>query len=167
MIRLGDHLRPEDIRTINRDLYREDPDYLRSDVWAAPAAENLRHINNVRAGDLQATIDAIDPFTEADVAAAWSLHMALHCGLHFWPDANHRTAIFSFNLALERAAGWHVGMTPEKGAECVETSKAARREVYGTLTLNALHDAGHPYRQVWSAFERDLEVREAGKGMLF
>lgn len=167
MIRLREHLHPEDLRRLNRDLFTIDPTYLASDVWTKPATETLRHINNVRSGDIQEAIDAVAPFDETSVATAWSHHMALHCGIHYWPDANHRTAIFGFNVALQRAVGWHVGMDPDSGKRCVVESKALRKNHYPRLTVAKLVDPDHPYRRVFTEFESVLIVKEAGAGLLY
>ena len=167
MIRLSEHLRPEDIRSLNRELYKRDAAYLASDVWTEPATETLRHINNVKSSKVQAAINAVEPFEETEIPRAWSHHMALQCGIHFWPDANHRTAIIGFNLALERATGWNVVLGPEMGQRCVEESKAARKKLYPNMTMAKLADAEHQYRKVFAEFESALVVTEAGSGLLY
>lgn len=93
--------------------------------------------------------------------------MALQCGIHFWPDANHRTAIIGFNLALERATGWNVVLGSELGQRCVEESKAARKKLYPNMTVAKLADPEHPYRRVFAIFEFLVVVKEAGPGLLY
>lgn len=121
----------------------------------------------MRSSDLRGAIGAVAPFGEASLATAWSHHMALHCGIHFWPDANHRTAIIGFNVALQRALGWHVGMDPEAAKRCVIESKALRKTLYPRMTVANLADPEHPYRRLFAGFEPSLVVKEAGAGLLY
>lgn len=136
-----------------------------------------KEISNIRNADLQECIDAaflgaLEPleglpsFTESSalqvIGPAWSKHMALHCGRHFWPDANHRTAVFGFNLALERHLGLHVKMDPDAGFAMLKESKAIRPTLHAAkkLTFDELVKADHPYRRLFRDFSRQLRITD-------
>lgn len=131
----------------------------------------------MRNGDLQECIDAallgaLEPleglpaFMESDalqvIGPAWAKHMALHCGRHFWPDANHRTAVFGFNLALERHLGLHVKMNPDAGFAMLKESKAIRPTLHAAnkLTFNELVKPDHPYRRLFKDYARQLRITD-------
>ncbi len=83
--------------------------------------------------------------------------MAVSCGRHVWPDANHRTALLAFNLALERGLGWQAVLNPAMADRMVRQSKLMRDGEYreaggnrGYYTVAELTDSNHPYRKLFS-----------------
>lgn len=166
---LADRLRPEDLRTINRKAFLDpNSNYLKSDLLAVPPAHTLKEINNVKNSEIQEAIRAVTAFDEDSMRPAWSHHMSLHCGLHFWPDANHRTAVLSFNLALEREYGWHLGMSKEAALQMIADSKVFRRSNRSLLRIQNLRDPNNGYARFLQQFEDGLTIKPAeGDGGLF
>lgn len=182
-----DKLRPEDIKTLNREASRSrDLPYVSSEPWRQ-VEQIQREIGNVKNSDLQWCIDqtfvgALDELAGRDLVSVddvkrmlehvWPLHMTLHCGLHFWPDANHRTAIRSFNLALERSLGLNVYMDEATALAMLAGSKALRPVLHGMRLLerHKLAQSDHPYRVYFGAFAHKLEVTDelkSRKGFLY
>lgn len=82
--------------------------------------------------------------------------MAVWCGRHVWPDANHRTAFNIFDFASKRAYGRVVMLegAPSRAAvarRLTEESKSIRdadyRERGHYYTVQELADPTHPYRR--------------------
>ena len=177
---------PEQLKSLNRQAFRQGIDYQKSEPWKL-ATDTLREIANVRNGDLQEMIDAIflgafdgltnrQSATEKDllriIRPVWVKHMTLHSGLHLWPDANHRTAIVSFNLALERVLGLNVYMEKSSASRMLKESKAVRPTMHagGKLTFQLLLDPKHPYAEAFAAAAPHLHLtHEPSKrrGMLY
>ncbi|MCA1818516.1 MAG: hypothetical protein LC620_00425 [Halobacteriales archaeon] len=177
---------PEELKSLNRQAFRNGNDYLKNEPWKT-ATDTLREIANVRNARLQDCIDAVflHTFDELQgrssatpsellrvIRPAWVKHMALQCGLHFWPDANHRTAIVSFNGVLERLFGLNVFMDKDVATRMLTESKAVRPTMHheGKLTFSALLDPKHPYAAAfWAAAPYLQLTAELGKrhGMLY
>jgi hypothetical protein len=186
------HLRPEDFKVVNRDAFLTSPDYNKSDPYATPA-DTDRAISRVRNGDLQTLIDAV--FTDATIARLnaiehstegqrslreilavvgplWAKHMALHAGMHHWPDANHRTAIMTFNMALERHLGLNVHMDDGLADMMLLESKQIRRTLLrqGLLKPDLLAAPGHPYHKLYRDNLANLDITDdvsERKGLLY
>jgi hypothetical protein len=102
---------------------------------------------------------------EDEARHAWSHFMAVGAGTHPWPDANHRTALLAFDLALVRSAGREVILAPAVAQKMIRKSKDMRdhdrlsrpgRARY--YTIKELADPEHPYRRLFASFEDALEI---------
>ncbi len=91
--------------------------------------------------------------------------MAVACGRHLWPDANHRTALVVFDRAIDAGLGLSVDMDPDVATAMVVASKrmrdAHRRAHDAYYTVAELADPGHPYRSLFRSYEPHLVVEPA------
>jgi hypothetical protein len=167
--RPGDYLTPAIVREFNLGEWRKGPAYYFGTTpnWWRPEAEILRGIDQPTY-DVQAMLDAVPsyPKTDPGIRSAWAHHMAVHAGCHAWPNANHRTAMLTFNFALAAAQAKIVGyQNPARGEELVEQSHAQRDKDGGEYTVGELASENHAYRQLFARFSRDLVIvsdKEAG-----
>lgn len=168
--RVGAFVTPAVVRDFNLAEWRKGPDYYfgHNRRWRRPEHEILRGIEHPTF-DVAAILQAVPeyPATDDGVRAAWANHLALHAGCHAWPNANHRTAMLTFNFALAAAQSRVVGFThPERGEELVRQSHARRDADGGEYTVEELQDASHPYRRLFAGFSKELALvaaSEAGK----
>ncbi len=108
---------------------------------------------------MQKLIDAIPECDERgmDLRDTWATHMAINAGCHPWPNANHRTALLSFNYALADAKLPLLGFpTPESGHDLIARSHEQRDSDGGEYTLEELLDADHVYRRLFREFSEQL-----------
>lgn len=91
--------------------------------------------------------------------------MALGAGTHPWPDANHRTALLSFDLAIRHALGLSLRLDPTAAQRLVTASKAMRDPEYlrrgRYYTVKELAGPQHPYRTLMADYETDLVLEPA------
>lgn len=186
------HLRPEDFKALSRTAFQTSPDYNRSNPYVTPA-DTDHAISKVRNGDIQALIDAVftatavgrlDALTRGPetlrslrevrdvVGPMWAKHMALHAGMHCWPDANHRTAVMAFNLALDRHLGLNVCMEAKRADLMLLESKRIRKTLLaqGVLKPELLAAPGHPYHRLYWDNVPNLDVTDGvaeRKGLLY
>lgn len=168
--RVGAFVTPEIVRDFNLGEWRKGSEYYfgHNPRWRRPEHEILRGIEHPTF-DVAAILRAVPvyPATDEGVRAAWANHMALHAGCHAWPNANHRTAMLTFNFALAAAQSQAVGFTrAERGEDLVHQSHAQRDADGGEYTLEELQDASHPYRRLFAGFTKELTIvgaRDAGK----
>lgn len=169
--RVGDHLTPAFVREFNLGEWRKGPAYYfgAGRRWWRPAAEVLRGIENPTYG-VQDMIDAVPayPATDGGIRDAWAHHMAVHAGCHAWPNANHRTAMLSFNFALAAALGKIVGFTEAtRGEQLVAESHAQRDADGGEYAVGDLSNGQHAYRLLFAKFARELHfVADKDAGLL-
>lgn len=168
--RVGDHLTPAVVREFNLGEWRKGPAYYfgTGPQWWRPEHEILRGIDHPTY-DVQAMIDAVpaSPTTDEGLRAAWAHHMAVHAGCHAWPNANHRTAMLSFNFALAASQSKIVGFKDAaRGEQLVKESHAQRDADGGEYTAEELADGKHAYRSLFAKFAQGLAVvadKEAGQ----
>lgn len=161
--RVADHLTAVDLRQINLAEWNEGPDsyFGSTPEWALTASEVLRGIARPQDDEMDAVIREVPPYptTPEGIRSAWAHHMAVHSGYHAWPNANHRTAMRSFNLALGRAENLYVGFAElSTGAELVAASKAQRDRDEGMYALDELEGADHRYRSLFRSFMDRLVI---------
>lgn len=160
--RVGERLSPAILREFNLGEWRKGPAYYfgKSKRWWRPEREILNGLHHPTY-DVQTMLDAIPayPTTDAGIRKAWAHHMAVHAGCHAWPNANHRTAMLSFNFALAAAAGKIVGFKdPDMGERIVKASHAQRDADGGEYTVQELDDADHAYRRLFAQFAEKLAI---------
>ncbi|WP_255194091.1 Fic family protein [Natronobeatus ordinarius] len=132
------------------------------DVLPHQTREELRRrIWNVRNGDLQRVLDGFP--TDEPLVEQCALWMHAVVGKHFFPDANHRTAIVLLRQLL-RDNGIDPGEWP------IERTKEARRESHEVcreippVRLDALYERDELYG-VWKRyFEEVLTVEYSNEG---
>ncbi len=170
MIRIGDVLLTEDVRRINLALFRDSGQaYLRSGAFGVEERRAIeQRIRNISGRRIRRILEAVPPFADSDIRPAWSHFMAVSAGTHPWPDANHRTALLAFDLAIVQASAQRIGLPVSRVAELVLASKAmrdgARRRRPGRAryyTIEELGDPDHPYRRLFAGFESDLIIKHA------
>ncbi|MFA5943560.1 MAG: hypothetical protein WC876_03735 [Candidatus Thermoplasmatota archaeon] len=123
--------------------------------------EVLRGIARPKDDELDFVISEIPayPTTPTGIRSSWAHHMAVHSGYHAWPNANHRTAMRSFNFALARAETLNVGFeVAVTGEDFVAMSKARRDLDEGMYTLEELRNPGHVYRELLRGFQDRLVI---------
>jgi hypothetical protein len=158
--RLSDYLSPADVRDQNL-FFHEHPDHAYDRVEPDPLSGELGTfvwIRDVPDARIREMLEAVDDFTEHSLRAAWSWYMALSAGLHFWPDANHRTGQVTFAYAAAEAFNLDVALAPRDAEELVLRSKAWRNARVRRLTAHELSDPEHPYRELFKRFEDRLDV---------
>lgn len=146
-------LGPENFKFRNTEFLMGDSHY---DILSHQTRDELRRrIWNVRNGDLQRVLDEF-PIDESLVEQC-ALWMHAVVGKHFFPDANHRTAIVLLRQLL-RDNGIDPGEWP------IERTKEARREshevrrVIPPIRLDTLYERDELY-EVWKRyFEEVLAV---------
>lgn len=165
--RLIDHLDPENLRVLNHYFFEtDDEDYLKSGPFGTDSHRRTeQRIRNVSGTKLKKLVQALPDFLAADVRQAWSHWMALACGRHFWPDANHRTAFYSFSAACNAAMDKRVSLDAAKMTAMGEESKAMRdphkRKTGRYYSVHELADPDHPYRRLFTHYEKHLEFETA------
>ena len=128
--RVGAYLAVEIVRDFNLGEWRKGPSYYfgAAPTWWRPSQEVLDGIQNPTF-DVEMLLQAVPAYamTDAGIRASWAHHMALHAACHPWPNANHRTAMLSFNFALAAAQNMVVGFAQAgRGHALVEQSHAQR-----------------------------------------
>lgn len=170
MIRIADVVATEDVRRINLALFADAGQaYLRSGAFGTDARRAIeQRIRNVPGRRVRRVLEAVPAFEVPQLPAAWSHFMAVSVGTHPWPDANHRTALLAFDLAVGRATSQRVGLPVAHVAQLVVASKAMRdgdrRSRPGKAryyTVEELSDPAHPYRRLFTGYEADLIVTPA------
>lgn len=168
--RVGERLSPAILREFNLGEWRKGPAYYfgKGKQWWRPEREILSGLNKPTY-DVQIMLDAVPayPTTNAGIRKAWAHHMAVHAGCHAWPNANHRTAMLSFNFALAGASGKIVGFKDARTGERLVTESHAQRDADGgEYTANELADANQAYRRLFARFAEELIIvadKEASK----
>lgn len=156
---LPDYLSAEDVRRVNIAILEDaSAGYMRSGPFRDLSRRDvLQRIRNVRDAAIRRNIRAVTEFEPGRLESAWSHHMAVNAGTHLWPDANHRTALIGFGLALERAFDSSATLEPSAAERLVRESKRMRdtefvdRKRY--YTVAELADPDHPYRRLFASFE--------------
>lgn len=121
-----DELDPEDIKWRNRE-YFNNPDhrYNHGDILSY---QQVKHqISVVRNGDLERVMDEFprkEPLTQQ--CAHWVRAIV---GLHFFPDANHRTAMATLNLLLALNGIERFTWNDDRYTETIFKSKLIRKHV--------------------------------------
>ncbi len=156
---LAVHLSADDVRRTHLKIFY-DPEQP-YDARESPQ-ETLREILNARSGDITRLLRTVQLETEQTVPQAWSYHMAIWAGLHIWPDANHRTALYTFNMAARKALGLYVGL-PELASRVITRASKEMRKAAGGYALADLTDPSHPYRRLWSLAEAALVIRRVDR----
>ncbi|MHB8633499.1 MAG: hypothetical protein ACYDBQ_05950 [Thermoplasmatota archaeon] len=159
---VGNRLSPAIVREFNLGEWRKGSTYYfgKGKKWWRPEREILRGLDNPTY-DVQTMLDAVPayPTTNAGIRKAWAHHMAIHAGCHAWPNANHRTAMLSFNFALASAVGKMVGFRDtSSGERLVKESHAQRDADGGEYTANELASPVHAYRKLFAKFSKDLLI---------
>ena len=160
--RVADFVTPAISREFNLGEWRKGPAYYfgAGPTWWRPETEILRGIDHPTY-DIQTMLNAIPPYPTSDdgIRKAWAHHMAIHAGCHAWPNANHRTAMLSFNFALAAALSKIVGFNHAmRGEELVTRSHAQRDKDGGEYTVDELADRKHPYRLLFAEFSKGLVI---------
>ena len=107
---------------------------------------------------LRRILAAVPPFGDSGIRSAWSLYTALAVGVHPWPDANHRTAALSFDVAVRKGLGVSCALDAAD-AFAMSTETRRIRDAHGAYRVAELLDAEHPYRRAMARFEGRLVVR--------
>lgn len=161
--RVADHLKSADLRQINLEEWKEGPDsyFGSTPEWTLTEGEVMRGMARPRDDELESVIREVPayPTTPEGIRSSWAHHMAIHSGYHAWPNANHRTAMRSFNLALGRAETLYVGFEDlATGAELVAASKTQRDLDEGMYALDELRNHDHAYRALFRSFMDRLVI---------
>jgi prophage maintenance system killer protein len=142
---------PGDIRTVNLEfLNRDESPY---DIPPGRTTLGVRKdVRRVEDGDLQRLFDEF-PFEQPlqDQCALWFHAVA---GNHFFPDANHRTAVSTLRELLsqndlEESVEWPT----EQLVETIKESKRIRQTV--TIDLGSLYERTRLYDH-WHQFFRQV-----------
>lgn len=161
---LRDFLTPDDVRQVHLRIFDDyGEEYLRNGPFGDETREKVRQrILNVKGRRIRRVIDPVGSFTLDRVRECWAHYMAMICGTHPWPDANHRTGMSSYQVAVHNAFGVFVSLTPNDGRELVRRSKAIRQPFVEKnlryFTVHELSDEQHAYRAVYRDFEHKLAV---------
>jgi prophage maintenance system killer protein len=146
-------LDPENFKFRNTDFLTGDTHY---DMLPHQSREELRRqIWNVRNGDLRRVLDEFP--TDEPLADQCALWMHAVVGKHFFPDANHRTAMALLRRLLREnninAGDWPI----ERIEQAREESHEVRQEI-PSVRLDTLYERDELY-EVWKRFFDDvLEV---------
>lgn len=121
---MGD-LEPEDVKWQN-ERYLSHPDH-RYDLDRSTEARARQEISVTRNGDLSRVMEEF-PFSEPlpDQCAHWVRAIV---GLHFFPDANHRTAMTTLNTILALNGMDRVSWRDKRYRTAIFKSKLVRRFV--------------------------------------
>lgn len=146
-------LEPENFKFRNTEFLMGEAHY---DMLAHQTRQDLRRrIWNVRNGDLRRVLDEFP--TDEPLVEQCALWMHAVVGKHFFPDANHRTAIALLRRLL-RENGIDPGQwSIERTERARDESHEVRREI-SRVRLDTLYERDELY-EVWRRYFEDvLEV---------
>ncbi|AHZ21983.1 hypothetical protein E6P09_07665 [Haloferax mediterranei ATCC 33500] len=144
-------LRPENFKLRNTKFLMEDS--LHYDVQTHESRQQLRHdIWVVRNGDIKRVLDDF-PRDEPllDQCAFW-MHAVV--GKHFFPDANHRTAIALLRQLLVENGINPGKWSPERTRQARDESHRVRREIE-PIRLDSLYVRDELW-EVWKRYFEDV-----------
>ncbi|GGM66395.1 hypothetical protein J2752_000172 [Halarchaeum rubridurum] len=145
-------IEPENFKFRNTEFLKGDTEY---EQTGRESFRELRHqIWNVRNGDLQRVLDDFptdDPLNEQ--CAGW-MHAVV--GKHFFPDANHRTAIALLRKLLRENDIAYGVWSIDRLREARKESHRVRREIE-PIRLDTLYQKDELYG-VWKRFFDDEMV---------
>lgn len=151
-------LEPETFKGTNEEFLVGDFPY---DVMSHETKEGLRNrIWNVRNGDLQRVLDRFP--TDEDITDQCAHWMHAVVGKHFFPDANHRTAVALLRrLLLENGiepGDWPVDRTER----AIEASHRVRGEL-PPVRMDMLYARDQLF-SVWRRYFEDVLTADRGEG---
>lgn len=164
-MRLADVVTPRDLKEINLLLLLEGARQV--------GGAELRRRTKARAkmvsdSKLAALLNEIPDVAKAQAPTAWSHWMALVTARQPFFDANHRTALMGFNLALAKEWGIEYSLDTKDLERMMVGSRKLVQDVHrpGASTprnasLEALRDPGHQIRQFYMEFESLLSSSKA------
>lgn len=167
MTLIADVVTASDVKQIQFDIFDENQDeYLRAGPSGMRTGDDIRHqIVNVSESSIRQILRAVVIDEESAVRDAWAHFMALLAGRHLFPDANHRTAMTTFELAVERRFAVRVGLPADVSRAMVVESKAMRDRAKlargSYYTVAELADPAHEYRALFARYAKHLKTAPA------
>jgi hypothetical protein len=123
-----------------------------------------QRILNVQDSKIRRNLREVTNFARDSLPQAWSHHLAVNAGTHLWPDANHRTAMWSFGTAAILQFEVDVSLSADVAREMTRRSKAMRDADYLArsryYTVAELRSPTHPYRQLFAEYESRLVIED-------
>lgn len=121
--------------------------------------ENLRHqIWATRNGDLRRVLYQFPTKWPLEEQCAGWMHAVV--GKHFFPDANHRTAVALLRRLLAENGIEYASWSLDRLRETRKESHIVRREIE-TIRLDTLYQKDELYDVWWRFFDDELQVVEA------
>jgi len=123
--------------------------------------ETLRHqIWATRNGDLRRVLDQFPMEWPLEEQCAGWMHAVV--GKHFFPDANHRTAVALLRRLLAENGIEYADWSLTRLRDARKESHAVRREVE-TIRLDTLYRKDELYDVWWRFFDDELRVVDEGE----
>jgi prophage maintenance system killer protein len=148
----------EDFKLRNTKFLQGNTEY---EQTGSESFENLRHqIWATRNEDLRRVIYQFPMKWPLEEQCAGWMHAVV--GKHFFPDANHRTAVALLRRLLAENSIEYVDWSLNRLREARKESHTVRREV-GTIRLDTLYQKDELYDVWWRFFDDELQAVDAGE----
>ncbi len=166
-MRLADLVTPHDLKQVNLLLLLEGA----REVGGGP---ELRKRTRARAkmvsdAKLQELLDEIPDVERSQARQAWSHWMALVTARQPFFDANHRTALMGFNLALAKAWELELSLAEADLERMMKGSRNLVKQAHKpgagartSISVASLRAPDHPVREFYAGFERFLLEQPVG-----
>jgi len=160
-----DHLRITDLSSLNAEDFKlRNTKFLKGDTeyeqTGGESFESLRHqIWATRNGDLRRVLSQFPMEWSLEEQCAGWMHAVV--GKHFFPDANHRTAVALLRRLLDENGIEYSKWSLDRLGEARQESHTVRREIE-TVRLDTLYRKDDLYDVWWRFFDDELRVVEPG-----
>jgi len=147
----------EDFKLRNTKFLRGNTEY---EQTGNESFEHLRHqIWATRNGDLRCVLSRFPTKWPLEEQCAGWMHAVV--GKHFFPDANHRTAVALLRRLLAENSIEYTDWSLDRLRDSRKESHVVRREIE-TVRLNTLYRKDDLYDVWWRFFDDELRVVDTG-----